>query len=151
MAHRPTLVACAARTVAATGAFALLCAGCGSEPVNCTEIGASSGVSFQFDKALEGHQGPFVVRTRVDGACDLRTLPTRRSGGYFMENAGLTTADPAVVSLTITAADEDVIFADEAQVALSKYQPNGSQCPPTVWQGRAVAGAGGDLQPTAIE
>ena len=65
-----------------------------------------------------------------------------------MEETGLTSADPVLVSLTISTG-KDVIFDGEAQVPLSKYQPNGSECPPTVWQGGVVAGASGDLQSTA--
>lgn len=129
---------------------AALFAGCqATAPTICTQVGAESGVVFEYAKVVrDGSRGPLTVRACVESACETRKVGLNQ--GFYSMVAGreeLQTGggEPVKVRLTIHDVRGHAVFAGETTVTPSKLQPNGPSCPPTAWAGRVNARGEGQL------
>lgn len=136
------------RLAQVTGVVAacLLVSGCGLGTKVCTEMGAYSGVNFDFESVLEDTtaQGA-TVEACVDGDCTDRTLQNRRDSQLFVEDATLDDDATVPVALTVTTKTGEVVFDGRTEVTPEKSQPNGPGCDPTVYGAQVTATGGGTL------
>ncbi|MFE9172447.1 membrane lipoprotein lipid attachment site-containing protein [Streptomyces kebangsaanensis] len=102
----------------------------------CTLMDMDSGVSVVWRPADFGGTDAATVRLCVEDRCE-----ERASGDADVPFAGVTVRLPddigattVPVRLKVTEArDGRVVVEDSRRARLSKQQPNGASCPPTVW------------------
>lgn len=113
--------------------------GCSEEPRICTLIGAETGITLHYrpsDYAAAGPGAMFRICTDtthcVQGAEDTTSL----EGQLWVGLPDARGPDEVVVRLTVTSyiKEKKVLYDESARVRLSKSQPNGPGCSPTVWQ-----------------
>jgi hypothetical protein len=134
----------------ATPAALVLLAGCGGQPTACTDIGADSGVFFNFSKVLRAHPGE-ALRVR---ACVRKTCQTVRVGRHRRQTEvgvgsdALKEGSPIGVNLTISTPKGEVVFRAGVRVIPALSQPNGASCPPSAWVATLSASGRRHLQQT---
>ena len=107
-------------------------AGLGCGQGDCTEIGCSTGVSFELRNVPGGTAGAPRVRACADGRC--RTF--RHPGGFdAVEVAlpGIREQPPVRASVVVWDRAGRPIGQAVTRVSLRKWQPNGRACPPTCY------------------
>lgn len=130
-------------TVAVAGTVVAGCSS-GAEQVNCTLIGAVSGVSFDFSQ-IAPRIGPVLLHACVRTKCRDETIDPDATTKILVTDDTLDGPGPVAVTLVIRSSAQKVIFNESAEVALKKTQPNGPKCPPTAWYESVSALQGGKL------
>ena len=130
-------------------AAALLAACQDKTPSVCTQIGAESGVVFEYANIVrDGSRGPLTVRACVEAACRSQEVGVDQ-GSYSLvagrEALQRGEGKPVEVQLTIHDVRGHAVFAGKATVAPTKLQPNGPSCPPMAWAGQVTARGEGQL------
>ena len=123
-------------------AAAWLVPACSQEQVNCTLIGAESGVNFDYSQVSSGARA-LAVHACVRSKCVDQTA--NDVGRIFVADDTLDGAGPVAVGLIIKNPAGTMIFSAHANISLEKRQPNGPKCPPTVWSRNLTATGAGDL------
>jgi hypothetical protein len=123
-------------------------AGCGNPGLACSDVGASSGVSFEFNSVVTAHEGQLLLVTAcVRSTCqDLRVTNGDPQTGLVVGADVVTDSKPVPVSLTITTRRGDTVFQASQVARPVKSQPNGPRCPPTAWVAQLVASGADTLQ-----
>ncbi|WP_433887392.1 hypothetical protein [Streptomyces sp. CA-111067] len=130
--------------------------GCDSAPGEraCTLVGASSGVTAD----IPGKAGT-AYRMCVDTRCDTRTAPADSRTGTGTGTGTTQTSLNVPLPDTIGATEVTVHYTETPQgstrptldqtlpLTLTKGQPNGPGCQPTVYQGRLTYTTGKGLTP----
>ena len=130
-------------TVAVAGTVVAGCSS-GADQVNCTLIGAVSGVSFDFSQVAP-RIGPVLLHACVRTKCRDETVDPGVNTKIIVTDDTLDGPGPVAVTLVVRSSAQKVIFNANADVALKKTQPNGPKCPPTAWYGSVSALQGGKL------
>jgi hypothetical protein len=125
--------------IGAAALSTLLVAGCSQPPPErsplCHDIGASSGVTLQYDLIAQHHpRMKLDVKACLDSDCVRRTA--NRTGvpnAVILGRNTLKDESPRTVTLTITAPQDRVVFKDSTPVRPKRFQPNGPGCPPVVY------------------
>lgn len=121
-------------------AACLLVSGCGLGAKVCTQIGAYSGINFNYESVLAGTVArAATVEACIDGDCTARTIQNRRDSLVFVEDDTLQDDTPVLVTLTVTTETGEVVFDDHTEVVPAKSQPNGAGCDPTAYQAQVTA------------
>lgn len=102
-------------------------------------IGAFSGVRFDLQDWVAAHPTATQIRACVENVCRQLDRP------YLM---GMELVGPVSVKVSLTIADKHnvVLFDARATVPLHKFQPNGPNCDPTVWQAAVAPTDAGRLE-----
>jgi hypothetical protein len=128
--------------VAVVAGLALLagCAGTGHATA-CTEIGAISGVVFEFRPVLRAHHGEILlVRACVKETCkSLRVSRHERQHGMVVAPDLIKDDSPIPVSLMISSPNGDIAYEGRLTAHPVKSQPNGPGCPPITWSAQVFA------------
>ncbi|WP_432537801.1 hypothetical protein [Kineococcus arenarius] len=111
----------------------------------CTEIGAASGVQFDFS-TLPAAGAPWQVTACVQDVCDTRTVQQADVPSLFVHDDALEEGAAVPARLRVVDAAGVTVVDDTTSVTLSRYQPNGEGCEPIVWQAETIVGADGALQ-----
>lgn len=132
---------------------ALLAVGCSSSGVEhrtaCGAVGAESQVNVRWTRAdfiawakKAANADSLLVRLCVRKACDTTSVPNDDAHAPFArmkldDRIGEVTVP---VRFTVTSPDHArALFDDHADVALRKFQPNGPDCGPTVFDAALTA------------
>jgi hypothetical protein len=118
-----------------------LVAACGGAESDCTDVGATSGASFEFQAVLRQHPAEhLLVKACVMSDCEhLRVGPHERQHGLVVGSEAMSDDTPVFVSLTISSASGDVVYNAHRVALPVKVEPNGSGCPPTAWTAQLLA------------
>ena len=132
----------------------MLFSGCGMVPHACTEIGCTSGVTFELgaQSALFELDQPVQVRACIESDCTVDTVTATTGGsGFFSSTQGHFELDlmndrliyrtqnaqigegPKTVSLELTREGTAVLDEARANVIFDRLQPNGPGCEPVCW------------------
>ena len=130
-------------------AAALLAACQDMTPSVCTQVGAESGVVFEYANIVPDAPGAsLTVRACVEAACKSQEVGLNQ-GAYNLVGGreALRRGDGKLVEVRLTVHDGRgrAVFAGGTTVTPTKLQPNGSSCPPTAWVGRVTARGEGQL------
>jgi hypothetical protein len=128
----------------------VLLAGCGGQATACTDIGAASGVQFDFKDVLHAHPGQgLLVRACVRDTCDdLRVRRHSRQPGIVVGSDVVVDGSPVRVSLRISTLKGDAIYNSRVTAIPVVSQPNGPGCPPIAWMAAVSASGTQTLQQT---
>jgi hypothetical protein len=136
------------RTLLAVPVAVLLLGGSGCSPFGCTDAGCESGVRFALDRNLvmdakyrvvacvddECAEGVLQVGNGADGTDRALALVIGAEQDTIFYRLGESqvrgTHD---VSLTVHAADGELLVAWEGTAEFQRMQPNGPLCDPTCW------------------
>ncbi len=130
-------------------AAALLAACQDMTPSICTQIGAESGIVFEYANVVRnGSRGPLAVRACVEAEC--KSQEVSLSQGSYSLVAGreaLQTGEGESVEVRLTIHDVrgHSVFTGKATVIPTTLQPNGPSCPPTAWVGQVTARGDGQM------
>lgn len=118
-----------------------LACGCSPASVNCTDVGGVPGIQVGFDSVVTKHAGEHLrARACVGDHCEgaeVRGREPQRS--MIIGRTALHDTNPVQVTLTITDARGQVVFAGEATVTPRRVDPNGPHCEPHVLMGAVTA------------
>lgn len=126
----------------AVGAFALATAvACTQTEPSCNLAGAESAVSFDFRSVATLDEATSLrATTCVAGDCmDHSPMP------LFLLHTAPLTGHPVSVSLRIHSRDGQELFDGVTTVTPRIFEPNGPECPPSVWQAGVVTGGNNKL------
>jgi hypothetical protein len=119
----------------------LACLACHKD-LMCTAIGAEPGVSFNLAGVLS--EDPVDVEVCVESTCVHRRASLGQWRTIFVQDQTLTRPTGVPVRVTIKRRGSDsTILEDTTTVQLYQIQPNGPDCPPTVYQGAVDVRADG--------
>src|SRR5688500_13400204 len=112
----------------------LLLSGCALGGQSCTDMGAYSGVNFDFKSVLAKVPARGAkVETCVSSRCTTRTLQNRNDFQVFLRDDTLDDDTSLSVAATVTTRTGEVVFDGETEVTPARSQPNGPGCDPTVY------------------
>ena len=111
----------------------------------CTEIGATSGVTFDFS-ALPATGAPWEVTACVREVCATSTVQSTDGRVSYVRDDALKNDTAVQARLRVVDASGETVVDDTVSVTPARYQPNGEGCEPIVWQVETVLGADGALQ-----
>ena len=128
----------------------VLLAGCGGHAVACTDIGAASGVAFDFKDVLRAHPGQDLqVRACVRDTCnDLRVRRHSRQPEFVVGSDVVVDGSPVRVSLRISTLKGDNVYNSRVTVIPVVSEPNSPDCPPTAWMAAVSASGTQNLEQT---
>jgi hypothetical protein len=109
-------------------AVSALLASCGGEPIPCTQIGCTSGVSVTVEGFGVTVDDGVAVRACLDSECRSRTI-TEEPAVIPLEVDRTASESTVTLSVRVSRGDEVLVEADE-EVTLHKISPNGDQCGP---------------------
>lgn len=139
--RRPISVTIFARA-SGSALLGLLLGGCGGlRATSCTDIGANSGIAFEFDEVLAAHPGESLqVEACVEDTCDTLEVGRHKPQHGLMLGQDLVTDDsPVPITLTVTNRQGDTVYEGGLTANPVKLQPNGPDCPPTAWSAQVFA------------
>ncbi|PPK90828.1 hypothetical protein CLV92_1223 [Kineococcus xinjiangensis] len=111
----------------------------------CTQIGASSGVTFDFS-ALPATGAPWQVTACVQEVCDTRIVQPGDGTTSYVRDDALQDDTAVQARLRVVDASGETVVDDTVSVTPVRYQPNGEGCEPIVWQAETVVEADGTLR-----
>jgi hypothetical protein len=119
------------------GAVTLLTAGCGDDMVACTQMDAGNGIQVTLPY-LSSEAPRITIKACADDRCEITRRPTGDGQlRQVMVGGELDSTDPVIVSVVARDSSHHVLFSGRTTVTPVKYQPNGSGCEPTVYEGAA--------------
>lgn len=135
---------CRTRTAAAALLTVCLLVGCTRRA--CSDIGATSGVTFDLSQILANRAGHVHVRACVEGSCVTRLASADRWNYVPVNVPSITGPRSVSVQLTVTDFGGRSIFDSTGDVRLHMFQPNGPDCPPTAYAAAVAATPEGQLE-----
>jgi hypothetical protein len=130
-----------ANAPAALFVAAWMLTGCGRA---CTDVGATSGVTFDLTRLLANESGHVRVRACVERMCVHHVASSSRWNTFPVNDPALTSLKSVEVQMVVTDHGRPM-FDSTGQVQLHKLQPNGPDCPPTAFAAAVAATPDGRL------
>jgi hypothetical protein len=125
----PEVMRFGAKASAAFFVAAWMLTGCGRA---CTDVGATSGVTFDLTRLLANESGHVRVRACVDRTCVQHLASSSKWNTFPVNDPALTSLQSVEVRVVVTDHGRS-IFDSTGQAQLHKLQPNGPDCPPTAF------------------
>jgi hypothetical protein len=116
-------------------------ASCGSEPLACTEIGCTSGVSVTVEGFQLTAEDGVDVRACLDSVCRSRTV-TEEPAVVPLEVDRSASETTVMVTVQVSR-DGNILMDARKKVTLHKISPNGDQCGPICYVSFVVVNPSG--------